>query len=56
VLLQRNGLSCAQAELLFIRFLSAPGNRLPPPWLLEPQTASFLRSAGGPGFRVKPAS
>ena len=56
VLLQRRGLSCAQAEALFVRFLESPGNHLPPPWLLEPQTASFLRSAGGVGFRVKPVA
>ncbi len=54
VLLQRNGLTCAQAEALLVRFLESPGDRLPPPWLLEPQTASFLRSASGPGFRIKP--
>jgi hypothetical protein len=56
VLLQRKGLTCPRAELLFIRFLESPGNHLPPPWLLEPQTASFLRSASGPGFRIKPTS
>ena len=54
VLLQRRGLNCAQAERLFVRFLESPGGHLPPPWLLEPQTASFLRSAGGVGFRIKP--
>jgi hypothetical protein len=54
-LLQRNGLRCTRAEILFARFLTAPRNHLPPPWLLEPQTASFLRSASGPGFRIKPA-
>ena len=57
VLLQRRGLSCAQAEALFVRFLESPGNRLPLPWLIEPQTASFLRgSAAGVGFRIKPVS
>lgn len=54
VLLQRRGLSCGRAESLFVRFLQEPSGHLPPPWLVEPQTASFLRSAGGPGFRVKP--
>jgi len=54
VLLQRRGLSCGQAESLFVRFLQRTDGRLPPPWLVEPQTASFLRSASGPGFRVKP--
>jgi hypothetical protein len=47
--------SCAQASALFTRFLEGPGNRLPVPWLIEPQTPSFLRdSAAGVGFRLKP--
>lgn len=54
VLLQGQGLNCAQAELQLVRFLNAPGGHLPPPWILEPQTASFRRSASGPGFRIKP--
>lgn len=55
ILLQRTGLSCSRAETLLVRFLESPGGELPPPWLLESQTASFLRSASGPGFRIKPA-
>jgi hypothetical protein len=55
VLLQRRGLTCAQASRLFTRFLASVSGNLPPPWLLEPQTASFYRSAGGAGFRIKPA-
>jgi len=54
VLLQRRGLSCKQASRLFTRFLDDFDGNLPPPWVLEPQTASFLRSASGVGFRVKP--
>jgi hypothetical protein len=54
-LLQRRGLACAQASRLFTRFLEDFDGALPPPWVLEPQTASFRRSASGPGFRVKPA-
>jgi hypothetical protein len=54
-LLQRRGLSCAQASRLFSRFLEDFDGTLPPPWVLEPQTASFRRSASGVGFRVKPA-
>jgi len=54
-LLQRGGLSCAQASRLFSRFLDDFNGTLPPPWVLEPQTASFRRSASGAGFRVKPA-
>lgn len=55
ILLQRRGLSCKQASALFTRFLQDYDGNLPPPWVLEPQTASFLRSASGVGFRVKPA-
>lgn len=55
VLLQRRGLGCPQASRLFSRFLEDFNGNLPPPWVLEPQTASFRRSASGAGFRVKPA-
>jgi hypothetical protein len=55
VLLQRGGLNCGQATSAFVEFLERPDGHLPPPWLIEPQTASFLRgSAAGVGFRVKP--
>jgi hypothetical protein len=54
VLLQRRGLSCPQASRLFTRFLDDASGHLPPPWVLEAQTASFRRSGSGPGFRVKP--
>ena len=54
VLLRQRGLSCGQASRLFTRFLEDFDGKLPPPWVLEPQTASFLRSASGVGFRVKP--
>lgn len=54
VLLQRRGLGCAQASRLFSRFLEDFRGNLPPPWILEAQTASFRRSASGAGFRVKP--
>lgn len=56
VLLQRRGLACNQAAQLFARFLEDFSGVLPPPWVLEPQTASFRRSASGAGFRIKPAS
>lgn len=55
ILLQRRALTCAQASNLFTRFLEDYDGFLPPPWVLEPQTASFRRSGSGPGFRVKPA-
>lgn len=53
ILLQRRGLNCAQASRLFTRFLEDFDGALPPPWVLERHTASFRRSASGPGFRVK---
>lgn len=56
ILLQRRGLSCAQASSLFTQFLDRPGGRLPSPWILEPQRARFRRGPGGVGFRVKPVS
>lgn len=56
ILLRNRGLSCKQASRLFTRFLQDYDGNLPPPWVLEPQTASFLRSASGVGFRVKPVS
>jgi hypothetical protein len=56
VLLQRRGLTCTQASTLFTRFLQDFNGVLPAPWILEPHTASFRRSATGAGFRVKPAT
>lgn len=52
--LQRQGLGCGQASRLFARFLDDFNGVLPVPWILEPQTAGFRRSASGAGFRVKP--
>ncbi|HEU4392581.1 MAG TPA: hypothetical protein VFR04_02965 [Solirubrobacterales bacterium] len=52
----RSGIACNRASVLFTRFLGAPGARLPFPWRLKTQTATFfkpehpLRSA----FRVEP--
>jgi hypothetical protein len=54
----RSGISCNRAAVLFTRFLGSPGGRLPFPWRLKNQTATFfkpehpMRSA----FRVEPAS
>jgi hypothetical protein len=53
----RTGISCNRASVLFTRFLGSPGGRLPFPWRLKNQTATFFkpehptRSA----FRVEPA-
>jgi hypothetical protein len=54
-LLQRSGLSCPQASRLLTRFLASPSGRLPAPWIVQPQTASFRRGPGGSGFRIDPA-
>ena len=53
-----SGITCSRASVLFTRFLSTPGGRLPSPWQLKNQTATFFkpehptRSA----FRVEPLS
>jgi hypothetical protein len=54
VLLQRRGLTCAQASRLFTRFLDSVSGRLPRPWRVRPQTASFVRRTNGVGFRLEP--
>jgi hypothetical protein len=54
----RSLISCRRASVLFTRFLGQPGGRLPFPWRLVNQTATFykpahpLRSA----FRIEPLS
>jgi len=53
-----SGISCNRAAVLFTRFLGSPAGRLPFPWRLKNQTATFfkpehpLRSS----FRVEPAA
>ena len=53
----KSAITCRRASVLFTRFLAAPGGRLPSPWRVKTQTATFykpehpLRSA----FRVDPA-
>jgi hypothetical protein len=52
----RSAISCNRASVLFTRFLAQPGGRLPFPWRLKNQIATFykaenpLRSA----FRIEP--
>jgi hypothetical protein len=49
-------LSCGAASNLFREFLADPSGRLPRPWVMNRQTGTFRRGAGGKkGFRVKPA-
>jgi hypothetical protein len=52
----KSAITCRRASVLFTRFLASPGGRLPFPWRVKTQTATFykpdhpLRSA----FRVDP--
>jgi hypothetical protein len=39
----RSAISCNRAAVLFTRFLGSPGGRLPSPWRLENQTATFYK-------------
>jgi hypothetical protein len=56
-LLDPAALSCAEASDLFRQFLEDFDGRLPRPWVVNPQAASFTRGAGGAvGFSVAPAS
>ena len=38
-----SGISCNRAAVLFTRFLGSPGGRLPFPWRLRNQTATFFK-------------
>lgn len=50
------GISCNRAAVLFTRFLSQPGGRLPFPWRLKNQTATFYKPENPTrsAFRVEP--
>ena len=54
----RSGISCNRAAVLFTRFLGSPGGRLPFPWRLQNQTATFFKPAHPTrsAFRVEPAA
>jgi hypothetical protein len=54
----RSGISCNRAAVLFTRFLGSPGGRLPSPWRLENQTATFYKPEhpARSAFRVEPAA
>src|SRR4051794_16734843 len=51
-------IKCRTATVLFTRFLSTPGGRLPPPWRVSTQTAPFFKAGHGTrsAFRVEPLS
>jgi hypothetical protein len=52
----RSGLGCNRASILFTRFLGTPGGRLPAPWQLKNQTATFFKPENPTrsAFRVEP--
>ncbi len=52
------GITCNRAAVLFTRFLSQPGGRLPAPWRLTNQTATFFKPENPrrSAFRVEPLS
>ena len=52
----RSGIACRRASVLFTRFLGAPGSRLPAPWRVRVQTATFFKPANSTrsAFRVEP--
>lgn len=55
-LLPNSGLSCPVASDLFASFLRYPNGKLPSPWVLDAQTATFTRGKGSSiGFLVEPA-
>jgi hypothetical protein len=53
-LLSLGRISCAQASRYFAQFLQDFDGRLPPPWLIDLETGSFIRGSRNVGFRVKP--
>jgi hypothetical protein len=56
-LLNASTLTCAQASDLFRQFLEDWNGRLPRPWVVNAQAASFTRGSGSSnGFRVAPAT
>ncbi len=53
----RTGIRCNRASVLFTRFLDSPAGRLPFPWRLQNQTATFFKPEHPvrSSFRVEPA-
>jgi hypothetical protein len=54
-LLNADRLTCGEASDLFRQFLEDWDGRLPRPWRLNAQTATFTRGSTGVGFSVAPA-
>jgi len=53
-----SGITCRRASVLFTRFLGQPGGRLPFPWHVRNQTATFFKPEQPvrSSFRIEPAS
>lgn len=54
----RSGITCRRATILFTRFLGQPGGRLPFPWRVRNQTATFFKPENPvrSAFRVESAN
>jgi hypothetical protein len=52
-LLSVGRISCSKAAAYLARFLDDYDGVLPTPWLLDPETGSFMRGARNVGFRIK---
>jgi hypothetical protein len=52
-LLSVGRITCAQASSFFARFLADFDGILPRPWVLDPETGSFMRGSRNVGFRIK---
>jgi hypothetical protein len=52
-LLSVGRLTCSKAAAYLARFLDDFDGVLPTPWLLDPETGSFMRGARNVGFRIK---
>ncbi len=51
-----SGITCRRASVLFTRFLGQPGGRLPFPWRVINQTATFYKPSNPTrsAFRLEP--
>lgn len=52
-LLSVGRITCAQASSFFARFLADFDGTLPRPWVLDPETGSFMRGSRNVGFRIE---
>ena len=52
----QSAISCRRSSVLFTKFLATPNSRLPAPWLVRAQTATFYKPSNPTrsAFRVEP--